>query len=273
MNGFISNILGRNKDGAISPRLPGMFEYRRLTADTANSTLGFTLETVEPNDKPGEFTENLQPQSALQNGINKREKNDRTETPYQTTAGNETIQEFQFPVSDPKTKAKKINVGEVTPELQQTSLTERTSKEFLSGKSSSFTLQNPVHHGDGYGKKIDHATDSLNASIPFVIKPFSDNGDIRALNRLSNVENISSKKSQLPERGINPVIKNANTTLFPRYVERANERDHPSVIKVSIGRIEVRAVQQPNPVIARENRSQLTKVTLEEYLKKRNSAE
>lgn len=98
------------------------------------------------------------------------------------------------------------------------------------------------------------------------LSPVSKNKDIQEENSFSENKNITSNQSQLEP----PSWLSDMTTQLTQRLQDAEQKADP-VINVTIGRVEVRAVQTDTQKITRQSKKPTGVMTLDDYLKRREN--
>jgi len=261
MNGLISRLITRHTEPGpvVSPRLPTKFEplHAWPISPWHSQTEEATYANEENINLATEPAKPLQPGSVMENG----ERND-----HQARPSFEADTKIHHPIKHPGTNAK-----EKTLDSHNTTVPVE-KKHFLMETPFSFT----GNHNETLAEVISTNEKQVSTS------PLAQLGS----DQHSQKNTSTSKKSSLlisesikpvinEDRPHNETIINAGNDIYPVSVfnitSKQNEKhvSQPPVIKVSIGRIEVRAITPP----AKTNRStpQEPKLTLEAYLKQRSS--
>jgi len=299
MNEFVNNILLRHLDPVtnIIPRLPGKFEP--VNFPSANTVdLSTTVETVQevslPQkknqvDKGYSFETNvndvipLTPQLPVKSGNHFVQQLHSDEpAPLQNevkSTGNKTIstpgQEFaadkknEHEISFEKLKdqEKPVDNG-IKPVTVNTSI-ERPSIDLFNEKPA---IENAEQQG---------VPGNFLLNKPFdIVVPADKEGTLhqhisilkqRIVKASAEKKNSFSEDKKTIQAGlVKPVINNQHVRTNMNASIVSNEQPVSSVVKVSIGRIEVRAVTNAAPPKVNRSVIQKPNLTLDEYLKRKN---
>jgi hypothetical protein len=299
MNDFIGNILSRHLDPVanIVPRLPGKFEPVNFPA--ANVVEDFSAGFDTPQEvnisqgtaKPGKennketifgavTTVTPHNNSISTNQLVQQLNDDTAKYPENENAPQISERKNIIPVEHEFTGDKQVN--------QEASFGILNKQEIPVYSEIKLLAVNPVVNNQPKGNSLlnDFEQQKMPGSI-FINKPDDTvipAGKEGALHQHISILKQKIVKASAERRGdisedkktiqpglIKPVMNNMNvrTNFNPSPV--SNDQPVSSVIKVSIGRIEVRAITTAPP--AKVNRTVLQKpnLTLDEYLKRRNS--
>jgi len=302
MNDFISNILSRHADTAtnIVPRLPGKFEPVNFPAANVveDFSAGFdtpqevnisqgTTKPVKENNKETIFgsvtTVTPHNNSISTNQLAQQLNDDTAKYPEDENAPQISERKNIILVEHEFTGDKKVN--------RETSF-EILNKEEIPVYSdiNPIAVNNPVANNELNEKPLlnDFEQQKMPGSI-LINKPDDTvipAGKEGALHQHISILKQKIVKTSAERRGdisedkktiqpglIKPVMNNMNVRTNFNPSPESNDQPVSSVIKVSIGRIEVRAITTAPP--SKVNRTVLQKpnLTLDEYLKRRNSTE
>ncbi len=286
MNGFISNILSRHTDTVanIIPRLPAKFEPVNFPA--ANSTEAFSVRTeanhpfniVQPNIEssienkkvadinPGKSTtmvnssivndQNIQPINNNNTVFNKSSNTGQTSNIKNIIPADKEVDENINGENISKVQRSVFNEIKTGNQFKEKPLPENFDEQELTGKvwmnKQPMTLNGKDDMGDEHGSRSEKN----------IIKPVTTNGN----HFLEKVKHVQGGL-------IKPSIQNLNAGVNPNTLMAQGEQNMSSVIKINIGRIEVRAVTAPAPVKINRPVLQKPRLSLDEYLKNRNGAE
>jgi hypothetical protein len=288
MNRFISNILLRHTDAAVNimPRLPGKFEPAPVLAANFSSDIengegtwagrsqAFSeTNTVEKketflNRVASTSSQNL-PVTEGRHGLHLNEEVARTQEDKNPDQASE-VKNIFAPAKDSQPYNEIIidktgNQEETElPGIKPVLTTQVTKK--LTGNNTGLQVTtnrlmiDTLPNADNFtaGKE-----DPLHQNIAILRQKIKKQEPEKA----GNMANEAKLFAPVMAR---PLINNMQGGTFPKASNETGEQPMSSVVKVSIGRIEVRAVAAAAPV--KVNRSVLQKpnLTLDEYLKRRN---
>jgi hypothetical protein len=254
MNGFIDSLVSRfnGAENTVSPRLPGKFESSYTnepgilidteTAITSNSSL------LGIPSHPEDLQPSLVPEQRLfTNKTNKYDqKEDRTDPTFSPDSGQIILK--NIPVN---------NEGD--PE--QNNLTQKDIGAF-NGQSESFRAG--ITDNNYFVREVinDRTTESgsITGRSTTIILP-------------SGVGQMIEKEKQRNEidRPVSTQMMIGQNRRDNSAIQNLNDHDQTPIIRVSIGRIEVRAVPVTNTANIKDHSPQKPKMSLEEYLQKRNN--
>ena len=286
MNGFINNILRRHTDAVagIMPRLPGKFEP--VNFPVANSTEDFSAKT-----------EASQPFNVIQGitetGIeNKRATN--SNSGKSTPTANSSIandQNIQPPNNNTRPFNESTNNGQgsiiknIIP-VDKDAGEKITGENIFKVEKSVFNEIKPANQFKEKPPVENFDEQELAGKVLMNVQPGRSNkNDGNEHEQDSPVKkNIikpaTKKESHLLEDSkplqaglIKPSIQNLNAGVNHNASPVLREQSMSSVIKVSIGRIEVRAVTSAAPVKVNSPVLQKPRLSLDEYLKNRNGTQ
>lgn len=241
MTRFIQNIISRhlNPVANIRPRLTGKFESPGFNP-------AFTKETFAASpviDQPV----NTGP---ISTHTGMREKIMHSILPaVQQPGAILPAEKFQHTQTDPNEQLK----------------SSEPAKNDTSGRidnDRSAEIYNKDHEEREYIPGKDHTAKAGNTIIPEKIQPL-----IKALHVEEDPKNSTPGKPLFAKQGMHGFETTPGIFSSEIYQQQAM----PAVIKVSIGRIEVRATTAANPAKINREPLQKPKMSLEEYLEKRNT--
>lgn len=241
MNGFISNIISRqvNIDNNIKPRLPGQFEP--LNFEPASSTELISNQLKNIHQGTAEIINDAVIRPAM-NTIS----DDISSSPgnvTKNTVASSIIpgKEKEAEITHPGIVRKKLLLSD--EQLQENITVNDSSSSTSPGEEGNLRENSFMEDQPSLIKKAKKEQEE-NAQKKYVIQPSFVN------TRHQIFKNITSGYS---------------------FSEGGGQINTSPVIKVSIGRIEVRAVPPANPVKVNRDTIQKPKMSLEAYLQKRNN--
>lgn len=283
MNGFINNILRRHTEtiAGIMPRLPGKFEPVNFPVTNSGEDISAGTEASQLFDPVGRIAEpgvenknavNIDAGTSITASNSRKAAhqifkplNDATR-PESTNTHETTINKNIRPVNNDageKINIENISVGErsTANEIKPGNRVEGKNRieNFDEAEQTGKILANHQSVRSNNTEKNENEQDlSFNQDI---IKPASAKRD-------STLEDLKS-----PQAGtIKPAMPNLNAATNFNNSPVVREQTMSSVIKVSIGRIEVRAVTSAAPIKTNRPVLQKPRLSLDEYLKNRNGA-
>jgi len=242
VNGFINHILNRHlqPENNIKPRVPGRFET--FTSAKQNHEGIIVVESDESNGSNEAQTQNKNEGSFQKSSVDHEKK-------YDTSI--ETPKNSRNVILDDLKKGPFEKKQETYKPDEPDSATADDNKGIPD--SSLITPENLIS-ADGRSHLIDteHIYSIHEHKVPFKEKETASNqnSDARPL-------------TYYPEKGKAPLLNN-----FYGHDDKL-EKNMPPAIKISIGRIEVRAIISPTPEKKNTISSQKPDMTLDDYLKKR----
>lgn len=277
MNEFINNILLRHLDPItnIVPRLPGKFEPVNFAADTPGFAEG--TDFVQEVSKPQPVMRSVKEDNGVI-GIN-------TVFPQQDQISGKQVFQHAVELLPANKNADEAEWSKNLIPLMQGLPGEKKSKTEapfeMPGKQEKIT---PA--GINAFNERQTADDNAQPDNLLINKPGDEN--ISAIkegtlhHHISIIKqkivkasaekknNFSEDKKTVQSALIKPVVNNINTGAKLNTQPVLNEQPATSVIKVSIGRIEVRAVTNSTPQKISRPAIQKPNLTLDEYLKRKN---
>ena len=264
MTGYVSQLITRHADVSenVVPRLAGKFEP--LISQTQTSeTPG---EVVEQNDISAQVTTAPVVNTFQNSNAEKSGNNDLT------------------PLAEPLTTSDIVNIPATNILVNENSKVTHTDTERSAEKKgadhpivSDLAKPSPVHIIES-PMFIEQKKEVSNNIIvtPRPGEKFKHNADNNDVNFLLKIENVDS----LPKESRNEPISFPAANAFPEMHDRSRRngdlhiqppsRTAAPTIKISIGRIEVKAVNTPGPSRQSGAGQQKPKLSLEDYLRKRN---
>lgn len=290
MNGFINNLIHRytNTDGNVKPRVRGMFEPEVYSPRTLS---GYDLsehetskEILPPLTAPaaGKFkaqseegldtvTEPPTPKKSYANpykGVEPSEKKDfkrGEDKPFGFSPSDDEPKEKLYQSTDPTTKPARRLFDEEFP-LKNTQI-----------PVAHHERDNTLNYRKEPGRKnylvVSQENYRLDKNQPAFIKHTSDSSEETvkpAFVAGSASEGTDAQATRTGFQGLlgkPPGLRNSEN-VFNQNVKA----ESPPVIKVTIGRIDVRAVSQPISSTIRSKAAPVPKMSLEDYLNQRNKS-
>jgi hypothetical protein len=275
MKGYINNIMSRSTQPKlnISPRLPGVFEHNYSTPASLHEeqdmpATTITEETPVKNEQPFKVKEQPTEINKTNKASLNNEKDDPVREQKPIVKQNSTAVFAEKPFAHFQPDEYPLNAAEnlseqwmpLKNEIKQPGFTEE--KELVFPFANDKPVVNPFQQNIQYSLTED---DQFKKESPLLKEQvintiYSDNQTVQYNNSLLVAE-VNHSHS--------PVLPKENSTGA-----MVNYHEGTSVIKVSIGRIEVKAVATPSkPVKAAAGTALQSKMSLEDYLKKRNGNE
>lgn len=267
MNDYINNIVSRHVDPEmnIQPRLTGVFEtsYHDPSilpgAGQAPVVSDASVQTIEPHGLHINDTIPTQPfieEPAEPFLFDDKEKQSLENPAIVRKEKNEVVKETFFPVMHLKQETGSVQ------EISSPKNDPTEDKESPLQNNTTLVVNKEFHYE--LINQLGKDTESDNETVP-VIKP----GDIDTFNN-DDKNKIGKKAGQIHFPPVQPVLRSAGNAVEAIF----NYNEGSSVIKVSIGRIEVKAVSSETKTVkATAEKSSRLMMSLDEYLKKRNIAE
>ena len=284
MSGFINNILSRHTDtvASIIPRLPGKFEPVNFPAGNAKENFSVVTESSQPFNVIQGITET---------GFeNKKAANiNSSQSIPPVNSGNSNDQNIQ-PVNNNNTVfSKRSNTGQ-TSIIKNIIPVDKDADENTDGENISKVQRsvfNELKSVNQFNSFVENFDDQeLTGKILMNKQPGTSNikddigNEQDSQIRKNVIKPASAKRNNALEDAkllqaalIKPSIQNLNAGANHNASPLLREQTMTSVIKVSIGRIEVRAVTSAAPVKVNRPVLQKPRLSLDDYLKNRNGAE
>jgi hypothetical protein len=265
MTGFINQLLGRHTaaEPVITPRLPGLFEAETAAPSLSETAIHSEIPTAafQPVHEPLPV---YNPQPLIQTPANNNEQNDAVHPHDQP--GSKTYQPGMF--SHPEESA--FNMPDKEDSITNISHQHITAQTYYPAQNNFYTMQDniPVQHSllydDWYRIPPLPAEHRKEDSQPVSLQKDKPAGTIKEA-----YPGITGAKNPAPVvlPSVQSAAHAANTISAPLL-----QQENSTVIKVSIGRIEVRAMTTPAPVKKTRTAASVPKMTLQEYLNKRNNS-
>jgi hypothetical protein len=272
MSGFISHIIARhtNPGFTIHPRLPGKFEPGFIRENIYPEASYDTGSAFEQSDKkpavsiagdPGNERSHFSKITVSQNWPSGQETivgKDNDPPPEKVNSGRSDI-----------SNARNIDPTDPFEPVKTTSFQKRAFLNMVfPDKPGDLSETDPVeeknHEEMPSFMENDPKPNTMHAYL-------SSNGDTMPQAGKSEKGYLNSKEL-LIYQGSNGMKKNSNSSLSG-FLNMNRQQKISSVIKVSIGRIDVRTITDPKPVKVNASDLHNPKMTLDDYLKKRNKAE
>lgn len=264
MSGFISNIISRHTSPVdnISPRLPGRYEAAQPAAfsmeglEQTQETIAVNNDTIQPDSRqtdstPDFFQKTISPSQPVQ----------------YNTAGEGLADHPASPLP-------------VLPDITLTATRKEISSVLPLAEADHGVHPLPFF----FNRTADSSGENQPASI--ITNVFTENNEQvaeqsqpvaetvlphRAFAAATEMEN-SNTVSVFPQL-VRPALQQALSSSPAPVMEMIPQQTGATIIKVSIGRIDVRAITTAVPVKNNRDTVQKPQLSLDEYLKKRNSAE
>jgi hypothetical protein len=252
MNGFIQNIIDRHMStlGNISPRLPGRYEPAGTMGDLTGIVLGsYSDRQPETNFINEEKTTSRQPADPV----------GATKPPDPTGRINSKTRDNELP--DTEFSIDRIPFAQKNFDID----TEHPGKEYGHAENKFSHRMPPEELINDDDKKPERKMDKeyIPVEATSIISPLirtPSREDEKDLDR--SVRSFGSQKQ----------TENTRPLFLRQHVDSGPGNKTP-VIKISIGRIEVRAISGTAPVKAKREPEKKPKISLDEYLNKRNSTQ
>jgi hypothetical protein len=298
MNDFINNILSRHIDpaGNIIPRLPGKFEAVNFPAVNATD-LSAGIDTVQQVNLPRETTGISKAYSSETNftavtaSPTQRDSISHTPVVQEIYSDAALFRENEHADQVPAIKNTipvKREISTDKKDMQDNSVEILNKQEMPLHSEIKPLIEKPLVN---LVNEKNSTNDFEQQEIPerFLLNRYDDKGEIATVKEGALHQHISILKQKIVKASaekknnvaedkitiqpglIRPVMNELNVRTNLNTSAISNDQAMSSVIKVSIGRIEVRAVTNGTP--AKVNRTVLQKpnLTLDDYLKRRNS--
>jgi hypothetical protein len=262
MSQFLSNILNRHSqsDHNIQPRGLGVFETQGSWSESLNSetdvnpidhnviTSPIENSGIEPRQNMIISPEAIQNTSSKQNNkSNRQEPHQRIDTPYSKTrqVKNSILKNMPFKTEKAPPKNPDISQAEAY-------FGERTKEGNNNLKPVPYKLEIPKpdkkfpHEND---KQVKTQSNLLDFTDQILVKP-----------------NKEMKNSFPPNYTVN--MQNGNG-IKGLYSEETSKEDQVPTIKIHIGRIDIKAVKQPDLTLRKAEKTNKSTLSLDQFLKKR----
>ena len=248
MKGFIQNIISRqiNPAANTTPRLPGKFE-------PSNFNPGISTELFTPSTNTS-YQESFDPVNTGNNNNIVAQKNTNAfAAPVLSTE--KITQHIHHPKGPGINSVQKINIPVEHINAASLSTNIKNLSNNIPGK-----IKNDEEHI--FSKHEQKGNEGMKTNIPH-------HGSVKVIESFK--ENLPGKKEFERQDG-EPIYgtQNSNMPAGRLFSDVYNTPSTP-VIKISIGRIEVRAVSTASPINVTRETVQKPKMSLEEYLNKRNN--
>lgn len=281
MNSFINHLVSRhvNIGNHIKPRLRGKFEPPAVTENTLPPDFDNDLSSINNNKTE---PQNIRPISKPTFSINEQD-HDNSDKHH---IDDPLYRQEQKP-SDQFSESKDLNAGNTKPvqplatppgqqgaQLRSDHANDTKSNDTVFTPEINRVLTNPKT-GEVISRDNDNPTigNSLKNEPPAIHhningSAFSDNSDIQTIRTPGDNRGLQSKLTGQVLPADLKWLKNVKQDLSSRNGVQNNQSSTPPIIKVTIGKIEVRALNQSAPVQTRETPK--PRMTLDDFLKQRN---
>ena len=254
MSGFIDSIVTRfsGAENIISPRLPGKFESsyhdESNLAEEARPSVVPNEQTSTRTDHYGGVGSSVDTGSNRLNNIGSRAGSDLQ------------ANDFSF-VNDSKQQGSIANTSENDHQQSGGSQKENHANRFILpsqiDKANKGELYNVTEHQQIIEKSSDNAV-----MFPGLVSRLAEN---------------EKQRGEIHKPLISPIVaapsRRSNEDIADLNFQKEVGHNEASVIKISIGRIEVRAIPVTNVTKVKDHSAQKPKMSLEEYLQKRNKGQ
>ncbi len=257
MSGFIDSIVTRfnGADNIISPRLPGKFESSYNDESNLPEKTG---TPVTPNDRTSALT--------VHDGDTQPSLNNGSRLFNTITSSGSNDQEKDFPFLNDRHKSI-INTGDDHEQYGQKG---SIQKENLFNMVIRPSQKAENSNGDFYaGTEIQQ---------PIKNDPRINNVDtVMFPNSVARLVEKEKQHNRIDKPVIPQIVaeqhREDNTNIADPHLEENDKYNRAPLIKISIGKIEVRATPVTNVTKSKDHSAQKPKMSLEEYLQKRNKGQ
>jgi hypothetical protein len=266
MTGFVGSIVSRfnGAENIISPRLPGRFESLYYDEPNVINESGSTVELYQ--SAATDADQGYRKGAVITGGVKSNVNSDRIADEDQRDDHKAGVHlPFEYNKQYPSTRDASIPIHEFQ-RYGQMEEQERLDEVRHGAKPVQGSDFNDLANGDIH---------QMNAHER--INEFSKDDTSRSIMPQEGLPHLIEKeqqRSEFPQSVISPVMSQpveGNSGRHPDFNFRASVvQDHAPVVKISIGRIEVRAVPASNSSKPREYGAQKPQISLDEYLQKRN---
>jgi hypothetical protein len=254
MSGFLGRLLARNRDGMnpVRPRLPGRFEPVRMDNDRhqpdpddvrAPDAPSAAIRSAPTRREPATTGQPVEPDRSHRGRLNLPQPADSTPPPAVPISAAQTVEPAPTPDVQPRAQ----------PDRERAE--HRSAREPKPVKVQPSESPEPTHDAPRMSARHEPMrSDVRDETLPRAVRPLEpgapDGSSVRAVSQ--------------------PRPRPAS----PKAATRRERADEPSqVVRIHIGRIEVRAVHEPPPAPAPTPPPQPRRLTLEEYARQRQRGE